>query len=38
MQDCARRWKQIVQRKGKDRTIEAINASRAAWPTVVDDV
>lgn len=38
MKDCARRWTQIIQRKGKDRTIEAINASRAAWPVVVDDL
>ncbi|MCG8357229.1 MAG: extracellular solute-binding protein [Kiloniellales bacterium] len=37
MKDCARRWKRIIRRKGEDRTIEAIRASRAAWPTLIDE-
>jgi multiple sugar transport system substrate-binding protein len=37
MKDAAQRWKKIIQRKGEDRTLEAIQASRAAWPSVIDD-
>jgi hypothetical protein len=37
MKDAAKRWKRIIQRKGEDRTLEAIQASRAAWPSIIDD-
>ncbi|MEO1746536.1 MAG: carbohydrate ABC transporter substrate-binding protein, partial [Pseudomonadota bacterium] len=36
MQDASRKWKRIIRRKGEDKMIPIINASRAAWPTLVD--
>jgi multiple sugar transport system substrate-binding protein len=36
MRDCAEEWNKITDRKGRDKQIEAIKATRAAWPTVVD--
>ncbi len=30
------KWVKIIQRKGEDKMIPIINASRAAWPTIVD--
>jgi multiple sugar transport system substrate-binding protein len=38
MKAASAKWKKIIKRKGEDRTIAAIKASRAAWPTVVDAV
>jgi multiple sugar transport system substrate-binding protein len=35
MQDCAKAWEKITDRRGREKTIEAIKASRAAWPTKV---
>ena len=36
MKDCAAEWNKITDRKGRDKQIEAIKATRAAWPTLVD--
>jgi len=36
MQNTAKRWRRIVQKKGEDRMVEAIIADRQAWPTTVD--
>lgn len=30
------KWKKIIQKKGEDKMIPIIQASRAAWPTIVD--
>jgi len=30
------KWTKIIQRKGEDKMIPIINASRAAWPTIID--
>jgi multiple sugar transport system substrate-binding protein len=30
------KWVKIIQKKGEDKMIPIINASRAAWPTVID--
>jgi multiple sugar transport system substrate-binding protein len=35
MKDCAKTWEKITERKGRDKQIKAIKASRAAWPTKV---
>jgi multiple sugar transport system substrate-binding protein len=37
MQEASKKWKRIIQRKGEDKMIPIINASRAAWPTLVDN-
>jgi multiple sugar transport system substrate-binding protein len=36
MKDCAEEWNKITERRGRDKQIEAIRATRAAWPTIVD--
>jgi len=36
MKDCAEDWNRITDKRGRDKQIEAIRATRAAWPTVVD--
>lgn len=36
MKAAAQRWRRIIQRRGEDRMIEAIQKSRAAWPTIID--
>jgi multiple sugar transport system substrate-binding protein len=36
MKDCAAEWNKITERRGRDKQIEAIRATRAAWPTIVD--
>jgi multiple sugar transport system substrate-binding protein len=36
MKDCAAEWDRITDRKGRDKQIKAIKATRAAWPTLVD--
>lgn len=36
MKDCADEWNRITDRKGRDKQIQAVKATRAAWPTVVD--
>jgi len=36
MKDCAAEWNKITDRRGRDKQIKAIRASRAAWPNVVD--
>jgi|GEM_PF-273843 len=36
MKDCADEWNKITERRGSDKQIEAIRATRMAWPTVVD--
>ncbi|MEO1701653.1 MAG: extracellular solute-binding protein [Pseudomonadota bacterium] len=36
MRDASRKWQRIIRRKGEDKMIPIINASRAAWPTLVD--
>jgi multiple sugar transport system substrate-binding protein len=36
MKAASAKWKKIIQRKGEDKMIAAIKASRAAWPTEVD--
>lgn len=36
MIDANRRWERIIRRRGEDTMIPIIQASRAAWPTIVD--
>ncbi len=36
MADTASEWQKITRRTGEDKIIEAIKASKAAWPTVLD--
>ena len=36
MKDCAEDWNRITDKRGRDKQAEAIRATRAAWPTVVD--
>jgi multiple sugar transport system substrate-binding protein len=36
MRDCADEWNKITERMGVDKQIQAIKATRPAWPTVVD--
>ncbi|MEM9011843.1 MAG: extracellular solute-binding protein [Pseudomonadota bacterium] len=36
MADASRKWQRIIRRKGEDKMIPIIQASRAAWPTIVD--
>jgi multiple sugar transport system substrate-binding protein len=36
MSDCADEWNKITDRIGRDKQVEAIRATRSAWPTVVD--
>ena len=31
-----KKWEKVIQRKGEDKMIPIINASRAAWPTLVE--
>ena len=38
MSDTSDQWARITRRTGEDKVIEAIQASRAAWPTIVDPV
>ncbi len=37
MRAATRKWERIIRRKGEDKMIPIIQASRAAWPTIVDD-
>jgi multiple sugar transport system substrate-binding protein len=30
------KWVKIIQRKGEDKMVPIIQASRAAWPTIID--
>ena len=36
MQAATQKWQKIIRRKGEDKMIPVIQASRAAWPTVID--
>ena len=36
MADTADAWAKITRRTGEEKIIEAINANKAAWPTVLD--
>lgn len=36
MNDAASEWKKIVKKKGEKKMLDQINASRAAFPTIVD--
>lgn len=36
MMDANRRWQRIIRRRGEEKMIPIIKASRAAWPTIVD--
>ena len=36
MADTADAWAKITRRTGEEKTIEAIKANKAAWPTVLD--
>ena len=36
MQNTAKKWRRILQKKGETRMIEAIIEDRKAWPTVTD--
>lgn len=36
MEDTAAEWAKITRRTGEDKIIEAIQANKAAWPTVLD--
>jgi multiple sugar transport system substrate-binding protein len=35
MADCAKEWDKITEAKGRDKQIQAIRATRAAWPSAV---
>lgn len=37
MEGAASKWERIIRRKGGDKMLEAIAASRSAWPSIVDD-
>lgn len=36
MRKAAKRWKKIIRKKGEDRMIEAIRASKTGWPSIID--
>jgi multiple sugar transport system substrate-binding protein len=36
MADTSSEWERIVRRTGQDKIAEAIQASRPAWPTIID--
>jgi multiple sugar transport system substrate-binding protein len=36
MRDCAAEWNRITDKRGRDKQIAAIKATRSAWPTLVD--
>lgn len=36
MMDANRRWQRVIRRRGEDKMIPIIQASRSAWPTIVD--
>ncbi|KGM50574.1 extracellular solute-binding protein [Pseudooceanicola atlanticus] len=36
MANTERQWKRIARRVGEDKLIEAIQANKAAWPTIMD--
>jgi multiple sugar transport system substrate-binding protein len=36
MEAASRKWKKIIRRKGEDKMIQAIQKSRAAWPTLIE--
>jgi multiple sugar transport system substrate-binding protein len=36
MADTASEWERIVRRTGQEKIAEAIQASRPAWPTIID--
>jgi multiple sugar transport system substrate-binding protein len=36
MRDCGEEWNKITEKRGRDKQIAAVKATRAAWPTVVD--
>ena len=38
MKDAQHKWERIIQRKGEEKIIPALKASRAAWPTVIDAI
>ncbi|NEY91807.1 extracellular solute-binding protein [Tabrizicola oligotrophica] len=38
MADASDEWAKITRRTGEDKVIEAIKASRAGWPTLVDPI
>jgi len=38
MADTSGEWTRIVRRTGEDKIIEAVQANKAAWPTIVDPV
>ena len=38
MKAASQKWRRIIQRKGEAKMIPIINASRDAWPTVIDEV
>lgn len=36
MMDAQKKWEKVIQRKGEDKMIPIIKASRTAWPTLVE--
>ena len=36
MRNAAETWRKIVREKGEEHILEAIQASKAAWPTIID--
>ena len=36
MRNAAETWRKIVRDKGEEQMVEAIRASMAAWPTIID--
>ena len=36
MQNTAKKWRRIVQKKGENRMVDAIVEDRKAWPTIID--
>ena len=37
MQAAQKKWERIIRRKGEDKLVPQIQASRSAWPTLVED-
>lgn len=36
MTKAAEEWRKFIKKKGEDRMIEAINAAKSGWPTLID--
>ena len=36
MKKASKKWRKIIKKRGETRMVDAINKSRANWPSVVD--